>query len=53
MKTHLTNGLGFTQCGLSSDSVRITSNIKNVRCKKCKNSKAGIILKQSINPFIL
>ena len=39
MKTHLINGLGFTQCGLSDDSVRTTHMIKNVRCKKCKKSK--------------
>ena len=52
MKTHLTNGLGFTQCGLTDDSVRTTSNIKNVQCKKCKKSKAYRKLKQDVPPFV-
>jgi len=47
MKTHMTNGLGFTQCGLSDDSVRTTNRIANVRCKKCKKSKAYKSLEQS------
>jgi hypothetical protein len=52
MKTHLTDGLGFTQCGLTDDSVRTTSNVKNVRCKKCRKSKVYKRLKRDVKPFM-
>lgn len=40
MKRHLTNGLGYTQCGLSDDSVGTTNVAKKTTCERCKKSKA-------------